>query len=240
MSENWSEDGSTSREGQAAFASLSRMILEEEPLDAILLGVAQSARRTIKQARDVSVTMIDDDQASTVVFTGALAIDLDQVQYETGSGPCLEAARAGSTLVVDHGQPDTPFPAFSQHARERGVSYSVSVGLQVPARVVAGLNIYLTSDDPPDEESLQLAQTFATYAGVAVANSALPKDSDELAGLRLAIRSRVIIDQAKAVLVANNDYSGDEALAALITTSARRRRRLVDTARDAIQLHADS
>ena len=154
-----SKEGSTSRERQAAFAGLSKMILDDQPLDVILLRVAQSAQHTIKQAHDVSVTMMDADQATTVVFTGALAIHLDQVQYELGSGPCLEAARAGTTLVVAHDQADSPNPEFPGMRATAACPYGV--GGAPGSGSVPGQNIYIRADDAPDDESVQLAQAFA-------------------------------------------------------------------------------
>ena len=61
------------------------------------------------------------------------------------------------------------------------MTHSVSIGLPVPQRVVGALNIYASTQPAPSEETIALAQAFASYAGVAVANAALYNYNAELA-----------------------------------------------------------
>src|SRR5215203_3540168 len=79
-------------EPQTAFAELGRIFLGSQPLGEVLETVADLARRTIHAANQVSVTLLDQDgtNARSVAFTGDLAIDLDERQYERGFGPCLD------------------------------------------------------------------------------------------------------------------------------------------------------
>ena len=46
------------------------------------------------------MTMLGRDDASTVAFSGDVAAALDERQYDTGYGPCLDAAASGGTVVV--------------------------------------------------------------------------------------------------------------------------------------------
>jgi GAF domain-containing protein len=50
-------------------------------------------------------------------------------------------------------------------------AFSVCAGLPVPQRTVGALNLYASTPDPPAEQTISLAQAFASYAGVAVANA---------------------------------------------------------------------
>ena len=47
-----------------------------------------------------SVSVLVADKASTLVYTGQLALDLDEDQYGRGYGSCLHAAGTGEPVEV--------------------------------------------------------------------------------------------------------------------------------------------
>ena len=84
-----------------AFAELGKMVLGNQSVDETLRYVADLVRQTLPMIDEVSVTLMNDETAETVVFTGPLAVHLDERQYESGFGPCLDAALSGETIIVD-------------------------------------------------------------------------------------------------------------------------------------------
>src|SRR3954470_23242555 len=75
-------------EPQKAFEELSKLVLGEQSLTAVLQRVAELAKTTIPNVHEVSVTLMKDSQdAETVVFTGSLANQLDERQYRPASDP---------------------------------------------------------------------------------------------------------------------------------------------------------
>ena len=77
---------------RTAFAELGRIMLGAQDLNQTLQRIADLARKTIPEIDEVSMTLVDGGQPKTVVFTGQLAVHLDERQYETANGPCLDAA----------------------------------------------------------------------------------------------------------------------------------------------------
>jgi hypothetical protein len=75
-----------------AFNDLVALSLQEETAESALEKIVRVARQTIRGADEVSITVLQDNKPSTVAFTGQLAVDLDERQYERGHGPCLDAA----------------------------------------------------------------------------------------------------------------------------------------------------
>jgi GAF domain-containing protein len=218
----------------AAFAELSRIMLGEKSLDATLGQIAALACDTIPEIDEVSVTLVDRDKAKTVVFTGQLAMHLDERQYESGVGPCLDAALSGETVIIDVAE-DGLYPDFARSARRAGVTHSVSIGLPVPQRVVGALNIYASSSHGLSEETIALAQAFASYAGVAVANAALYNHNAELADqMQTAMQSRAVIEQAKGILMARHGYDADQAFRSLSKMSQDSNRKLRDIAQSIV------
>jgi L-ascorbate metabolism protein UlaG (beta-lactamase superfamily) len=94
---------------RTAFAELGRIMLGVQDLNQTLQRIADLARRTIPEIDEVSVTLVDGGQPKTVVFTGQLAVCLDERQYETANGPhhVSGAVRrrvylSGDTLTGEH------------------------------------------------------------------------------------------------------------------------------------------
>lgn len=225
---------------QAALAELSKIMHGREPLNTTLERIAQLARATMPEVDEVSMTLLEDGKARTAVFTGALAIQLDERQYDTGFGPCLDAAVSGETIVIDTSDPDVAYPDFARAARGCGVTHSVSVGLPVPDRVVGAMNLYASTATPPDDRTITVAETFASYAAVAMVNAALYTDIAELAKqLQLAMESRSVIGQAKGILIAKHRYSPDRAFRDLVRASQRSNRKLRDVAEEIVDFTID-
>src|SRR4051794_20622346 len=74
-----------------ALTELFNALLSNKDMDGILNDVLQLTQRHILGAEQCSITLIRGARANTVVTTGKLALDLDEVQYEQGWGPCLDA-----------------------------------------------------------------------------------------------------------------------------------------------------
>ena len=108
------------REPHAAFLELARLDLSALTLTETLSRVAAVARSSLRGAHEVSVTLMEDDRARTVAFTGDLAVHLDERQYEKGFGPCLDAAASGDTIVVPDVADDPRYPDFGAVATRAG------------------------------------------------------------------------------------------------------------------------
>src|ERR671911_2193122 len=152
--------------GQALVTALAQILLDGDHISITLRQVAQVTRNALTDIDEVSVTLLDGVKARTVVFTGQLAVELDERQYQSGQGPCLDAAKTGDTIVVDTDDPANPYPEFSRAAQRAGIHHSVSVGLPIPDRIVGALNLYAATRHPIRDDTVNLAEAFAQYAGV--------------------------------------------------------------------------
>jgi GAF domain-containing protein len=195
-----------------AFAELALIAVNADPAEHTLRRVAELAKRSLGGVLDVSLTVIRDQHPHSVVFTGSLAIHLDERQYDLGFGPCLDAAKTGQTIVVDTQAVDSPYLEFTRIAGRAGVRHVVSVGLPLAQRSTGGLNIYCTAPDPISPEFIQHAEVFASYAAVAVNNVTRYADmADDATNMRAAMASRAVIEQAKGIIMARDHCTADEA-----------------------------
>lgn len=231
MSQSVRDPRPTLLEPHTAFAELSKIMLGSQPLTAVLERVAELAKQTLPGADEVSVTLVDGDNVGTVVFTGNLAAGLDERQYESGFGPCLDAAASGATVRIDDTAHEEKYTDFAAMALRFGVRSTLSVGLPVPQRTIGALNIYVGADEPMDAEAQELAQTFAGYAAVALANATLYTSTADLAEqMQHAMQSRAVIEQAKGIIMAERRCSADDAFTLLVRWSQDRNRKLRDLA----------
>ena len=213
---------------QAAFVELGRLMLDQ-PLGLYLQKVADLAAGTLPGVDGLSVTLVENGTARSAAFTSSVAAALDERQYESGFGPCLDAAQTGQTIRVDVDDDDI-FRDFVRAARRHGVRAVASVGMPVPQQVVGALNLYSLGGDF-DEDTLDLARTYASYSAVALANAALYGSTTRLAQqLQEAMRSRAVIEQAKGVLVAQLHLDPEDAFAHLAKASQDSNTKLRDLA----------
>lgn len=214
-----------------AFAELGRIKLDETDLDGVLTRVTQLAKRTIPGAAEVSVTLVRGNDASTATFTGELAMTLDETQYESGRGPCLDASDAAETLSLPDMSAETRWPEFAARAVRAGCGSSLSVGLPVHEAVTGALNIYATEPHAFDDDAIVVAQTFSGYAAVALANAHLYDTQAALARqMQAAMAHRAVIEQAKGIIMAQRRCTADEAFQTLTKLSQNANRKLRDVA----------
>ncbi|WP_234038693.1 GAF and ANTAR domain-containing protein [Micromonospora coerulea] len=214
-----------------AFAELGRIKLDEADLDTVLAKIAELAKCTIPGASEVSVTLIRGDDAHTAAFTGELAIALDEWQYEQGQGPCLDASVATESVLVSNMSNESRWPNWTKRALGAGANSSLSIGLPVQEKVTGALNIYATKPDAFDEEATTLAQTFAGYAAVALANIHLYDTQATLARhMQAAMANRAVIEQAKGIIMGERRCTPDEAFAILAKLSQDTNSKLRDVA----------
>jgi GAF domain-containing protein len=224
------------RDPRAAFAELSKIMLGEQPLSSTLERVAELAKETIPGAADVSVTLLKDGEVASAAFTGPLAAQLDERQYEAGFGPCMDAATSGRTVTIEDTAHSPSYPDFARLAADRGIRHTMSIGLPVQRQTIGALNVYGADDTLFDEAKQELATAFASYAAVAVANAGVYATTATLAAnLQRALESRAVIDQAKGILMSRHGLSADAAFDLLSKESQLANRKLRDIAEDLVR-----
>ena len=159
-----------------AIDALRDLFATEEPLDDASARVAATASHAIPHADIVSITVLTWPDARTAAHTNDVALTLDQQQYDTGHGPCLEAALQRQPVRTEISAETDRWPEFAQAAQQAGVHASLSVPLIVGGpdeeqELVGSLNIYshtATAFDPFDEALMRL---FSVAAGQAITNA---------------------------------------------------------------------
>jgi len=224
-----------------AFDEFTRIVLSEHSIGSVMSAVAEIGKRLLPGVDEASVTFLQRGKAQTVASTGQLALRMDERQYQGHQGPCLTAAQTGQLVHVADSQHDPRFPGYAQGARQYGVVSSLSVPVKLPEPVGAAINLYSRQPGPFEPEVVELAQTLAGYARVALANMHLFEAQTKVAeNLQVALQSRAVIEQAKGALMAQRRCTADEAFDLLVHLSQDTHRKLRDVAAALLEsMHTD-
>ena len=80
------------------YEALARVVLAHRELSDVLTGIIGIARRAMPSVETASITLIRGEKPFTAAYDGQMALDADELQYERGYGPCMDArgARPGA------------------------------------------------------------------------------------------------------------------------------------------------
>ncbi len=149
---------------------LGRVLVTRESFESLLHRVADTAVHVINRCDVASVSMADGGQVSTWVSTDATAERVDEHQYKSDEGPCLDAIRTGDANFVESLASDERWPAFSPRAVAEGMVSMYSLPLKLEHESVGALNLYSRSK-PFAYPDLQTAEALAAQAAVTLSNA---------------------------------------------------------------------
>ncbi|MFJ7213857.1 GAF and ANTAR domain-containing protein [Amycolatopsis sp. NPDC098790] len=220
------------------FAELTRMLLDVTPtVGGVLRLVVGAASALVPGADLVSVTLREPDGTyHTPVETDAVAVRLDQVQYDHAEGPCVESARPDGPAIgwSQNLAQDPRWPSFGPAAAGFGYHSVLATALlpdALPPRRSGALNIYSSRPEAFDSRSIDLALLLATHASLALAHTEAVVAADlEREHLHRAVESRDVIGQAKGILMQRRGITADEAFDVLRRASQDLNVKLADLA----------
>lgn len=214
-----------------AIAELGRLSFEDTSMHELLQRVAELSKQVIPGAAEASVSVIVKDRPTTPAFTGQLAIELDESQYDRGYGPCLEAAVGQEIREITDARAETRWPGYTPVCVQHGALSSLSVPVPVRDNIQAALNLYGHEAHAFDATAHATGREFASYVAVAVRNIHLYETTREWAtNMDAAMRSRAVIEQAKGILMSQRRCDAAEAFNLLAEASQRSNRKLRDIA----------
>lgn len=89
-----------------------------------------------------SVTMDDDATVRQVASNDPRAAAVDQVEAETGEGPCIDAMKHLSAVLVDDIDTDARWPAWRRAALDVGFRSAAALPAYVSDDVTVAFNMY--------------------------------------------------------------------------------------------------
>jgi hypothetical protein len=211
-----------------AFAEIAAHVHSSEDYEGSLRQITEAAVHALDGCDYASVSLLEPNGPVTRAATDPVASQGDQIQYEEGEGPCLDAAMNERwvhtpDLTTTHRWTRSSVRLVSQ----LGVRSMFSCRLALdaaPHHTLGGLNLYATAPGAFPERDRLLAILLGSL-GAVVADA-----SRRQGNLRAAIESRQVIGEAIGILRAQGGLSSDQAFTALSNASQRMNVKLRDLA----------
>jgi len=204
---------------------LARQLEEESGLADVLTGVVGAAVQTVPGAKHAGITVVEGRSLRTCAATDEVVRVIDRIQYETGQGPCVDAARQHETLRLSDMAADDRWPEFRRRADGLGVRSMLSFQLYVIGDDLGALNLYSDAVDAFTDESEYVGLMFAAHAAVAMVGARRQFEMNR------AIAARDVIGQAKGILMERHRLTADRAFDLLIRASQQTNTKLTEIAR---------
>lgn len=177
-----------------------------------------------------SVTMLRAGRFSTEAATDEAAAHADLLQYQIGSGPCVDAVLEDSVYVTGDVEADPRWAEWGRRAADEvGVRsvLALRLHLHVDHGVIAGLNIYSVAPNAYDDHAIGMGLVLATHAS-SVVGELLTKDRAD--NLMKALESNREIGVAMGVLMQTHQFTRQQAFDVLCVASQNSNRKLADIA----------
>jgi GAF domain-containing protein len=156
-----------------------------------------------------SITMLAPDRSvDTVAHSDDRVLKADQLQYELGEGPCVDAVWADGVFTVPDLLADGRWPRWAPEAAGLGFAASLSVHLFTDS-TLGSINMYSLTPRDFTETDIENARVIAAHASVVLAYG---RQNDNL---WRAIDARNLIGQAQGILMERYGLTGPKAFALL-------------------------
>ncbi len=133
----------------------------------------------------------------------AQVLELFELQNE--EGPCLDCFNSGRPIVnVGISEARSRWPRFTAAASEVGYSSAHAIPLRLRDSVVGAMNLFCVNASRLGDQDVALGQALADIATIGLLQERAVRQSGLIAEqLQTALNSRVVVEQAKGVLLAS-------------------------------------
>lgn len=216
----------------------SRLMTEDDPNAVLELLVALTVER-VPGAEYAGITLRGPNrQFSTVAASDDLVVITDQIQYELGAGPRVDAVLRHSRFNARDLRTDPRWPEFGRRAAKlTGILSMFSQRLYVENDhgLIAGLNAYSHQPGAFGEPSESIGLLMATHGALALSSAAARQKAHNL---ERALHTNREIGIAMGILIAQHNVSRDQSFDLLRIASQHTHRKLAEIAAEVAETGA--
>ncbi|MBD8078711.1 GAF and ANTAR domain-containing protein [Cellulosimicrobium arenosum] len=210
-------------------ADAARVLADEPTLQQTLERAVELAVKMVDGCESAGVSLVTRGRIESPAVSDALVARGDELQYELGEGPCLDAVRDHAFVESPDVAADDRWSVWGPKVRaELGVRSMLCVQLYTSSTAHGALNLYSSEPDRFGHDAQQLATTFAAVAAAAI-SAARTEDQ-----LQSAVQTRTLIGQAQGIVMERYSLTAARAFAVLSRVSQDANIKLVDIAREIV------
>ncbi len=214
------------RDFDERLAAIARELVNEPHMEDTLQRIVELAAAHLDGEVYASVSLVQQRrEVQTPASSDERATRADQLQYELGEGPCLDAIWEQDTFQIDDMTTEQRYPDWARRVVEQtGIRSSLSLQLFTNEDSLGALNLYAAKPRGFDAESRGEGLAFAAQAAVALRS--VQKEQH----LHAAMTTRNLIGQAQGILMERFKVTAEQAFAALSRVSQESNVKLRDVA----------
>ena len=180
------------------------------------------------------VFVLQGDRVTTAAASDPMVVELDELQFATNEGPCLDAVTHGRSSYASDLTDDERWPRFGPAAAQAGVRSVLA--FRMSDRPVSVLNLYARLPAAFGATDRAKGLIFATLAGIALdAAGERADDEQRVANLHEALLTRELIGQAQGILIERERITADQAFDVLRRASQHLNVKLREVARTLVE-----
>lgn len=219
---------------------LQSVLVGAENASEFLTGLSRLAAASISEASgdeiECAVTVKIRRRPLTAAGSSTRAVELDRLEQAIGDGPCIEALREMSPVIIDDGSTDTRWPELTRKFAGMGVHSSLGIPMEISDDASAALNFFASKPGVFTPDVFDKAVGFAAAArNILHLSVRIDTAHSRAEDLESAMQSRTAIDLACGVIMAQNRCSQAEAMEILTKVSNNRNRKLRDVATELVE-----
>lgn len=225
-----------------AFVALADTLVADYDIIALLDQLVGHCA-TLLEADAAGLLLGDSHGELRVVASSSEDAELmELLQLQADEGPCLECYRTAAPVSVpDLADAAARWPAFSAAVEQIGAFRSVhALPLRLRGEAIGALNLFRGVPGSLPDADLALGQALADVATIGILQERAIRRGEVLTEqLQVALRSRVVIEQAKGVIAQLFEVGMDEAFGVLRDHARRGNLLLADVARGVVAREID-
>jgi GAF domain-containing protein len=180
-----------------------------------------------------ALMLVDRDQVLRNLAASDLrAALLEELQAEHGEGPCVDAFDDKEPVSADDLAREARWPAFAPDAARRHLLAVLASPIPYSEQAVGVVAVFAAEPHPWTEAEREAIVAFTDLVALLILNAMEATERGRLAAeLQVALESRVVIEQAKGVLVGRHGLTTRQAFERLRRQARDQRRPLPEVAR---------
>ena len=190
----------------------------------LVTALCRESVRIVTDARDAGVIIAGRRGLETIATSGPVPEQLDTLQHQLDSGPCLTAAREQAVVRIDDIATEPRWDTFRAAALRSGVGSMLCLPLRVDAAVLGTLSLY-------SDRSGAFVDAEPTVRVLSVLAASTLSEVRHRQNFERALNSRDLIGQAKGILMYTHRIDADTAFRMLAERSKATNTKLVEIAR---------
>lgn len=216
-------------------AESSAALVDDYDLTGMLARVTREAGSAL--GADAAGLLVTNTRAELELLsaTSHRAAELEIYQALNGVGPCQECMRLQAVSGFDLEDVAARWPALEELMATRGFRFVLAAPLRWRGEMLGGLNLFFADQSGASEDVQRDAQIYGDLLTLFIVNSRPMDVESARERVEAALAGRVVIEQAKGVLVEREELDPAAAYERLLNEARERGEALTEVARTVVE-----